>query len=177
MKRVLVQFHATPEELIHFLESLRQAIPCSVGFMGSNPFELVTLRKTDTADFRRMIEVEKGARIILSISEALCAAESPNRFFECNPDCLVLDVGQQCSGELAESALSGFFEDALAYGFANKVASRLKKITSTGVITVNPDSAAEAIIKNHRYTDGAKAVYEKGFRISPIAGKAYLKLI
>lgn len=177
MKKVLFQFHATPDELIHFLNGLRQEISFSTGFMKGSPFEVTLFHKSDAVDFRKMIEVDKGGRVILSISEALCSAESPNRFFDSNPDCLVLDVGQHCSGVLAESALSGFFEDALALVFAKNVVSRLKKITKAGVIAVNPDNGAEANIKNHRYTDGAKTLYEEGCRISPIAGKAYLKII
>lgn len=177
MKKVLLQFHATPEELILFLEGLRQEISFSTGFMKSNPFEVKLFYKSDAVDFRKMIEADKGCRVILSISETLCSAESANRFFDSNQDCLVLDVGQHSFSVLAESALSGFVEDTLALGFASNVVARLKKITKAGVIAVNPNNGAEVNIKNHRYTDGAKILYENGCRISPIAGKAYLKII
>ena len=46
-----------------------------------------------------------------------------------------------------------------------------------GVVAVNPHTEAEANIKNHRYTNGAKAFYAQGGRISPVAGGAYLKIL
>lgn len=176
MKKICLQFHAMPHELICLLARLQDEILFSKGIMVKRPFNLKIFGKTDSVGFQKQIPDAGEITVILSISEALHTAESPNKFFDSNPDCLIIDIGRYDQKNIMESTLSGFFESAPAIAFANKAACQLKKITTSGVVAVNPFTGAEANIKNHRYTNEVKVFYEQGGRVSPIAGNAYLKI-
>lgn len=176
MKKIGIQFHAMPHELNCLLGKLQNDILFSKGIMIKRPFNLKIFGKNDAVNFQEHIPDAGGMTVILSINECLLVADSPNKFFDNNPDCLIINIGTYDQKNLMESSLSGFFENAPAIAFANKVACLLKKITTPGVIAVNPCTGAEVNIKNHRYTNEVKTFYEQGGRISPIAGNTYLKI-
>lgn len=176
MRKILVQFHADPDELIGFIEDLRSEISFSIGFICMRPFGVFVINKDEYADLSEIIKGGDVARVVLSVFDVVMS-DSNGGFFDKNPECLIFDIGKLLCGYLEESALSGFVESKIAVNFANKVVYRLKNFTKTGVVAVNPVNNVEASLKSHRYTKGAKILYDKGIRISPIAGNSYLKFI
>lgn len=102
-------------------------------------------------------------------------ATSPNNFYDLNQGTIGLHIGRLTEQGLKESALAFMSDDKDKVAIANKVASKLKKLTKAGAIAVNPVNGAEANARSHRYTSGAKALYDEGIKILPVAGNSFFK--
>jgi hypothetical protein len=175
MKRSLTQFQATPEELIDFLCCLRGQLSFSLAIIGWKPFALTLINKSDDFDFAKLADVENkfSMRIALSCREPLVAADSEGLFYDNNPGCVTIDIGKYSEDGLDESALSFGSSDDDSIVFAKKVFSKLKKITTAGAVAVNPDTGAEGWIRTHRYTQGAKDLFDRGVKMKSLGSCIY----
>lgn len=176
MKSIMIQFHATLEELVEYLNSVSSDLGLIMTMMILKPFTLKQIEGGLTLDGLLQSGKDVDIRLLLTKDKPDLSASSPNNFLDLNPGAVVLDIG--CLSELGlhESALSFMSDEKGKITVANKLASKLKKITKSGVIAVNPVSGAEANIRSHRYSVGAKAKYDEGVKILPIAGNSFLKL-
>jgi len=173
MKRFLSQFHAKPEELFQFLTNLREEVGCSLAIIGWQPFSLKIIDKFEVIDpnfFKT--DNKRSLRIALS-SNRLVSAESERSFFDRNSNFVTLDIGCLSPDGLEESALSFGSDEDEAIIFAKKAFSKLKKITSAGVVAVNPATGAECRDRNHRYSLGAKELFESGIKMKSLGGCIY----
>lgn len=173
MKRFLTQFHAKPEELFLFIANLREELGCSLAIIGWQPFSLKIIDKSEEFD-PNILKTDNlhYLRIALSINQ-LVLAESEGRFYDLNPNFVTLDVGRLSPDGLEESALSFGSDDDEAIVFAKKAFFKLKKITSAGVVAVNPITQAEGRVRTHRYTPGAKELFESGVTMKSLGGCIY----
>lgn len=177
MKTIMIQFHSTVEELLEFVEVVETDFDLSVTVMIMKPFSLKEFnRELDMGALRGAIETS-DVNLILTNGKASLGASTQNQFLDLNPGSIVINIGKLSSGVLHESGLAFMSDDELKIKIANKVAAKLKKITNAGAIAVNPVTGAEAKIRSHRYTEGAKAKYEEGVKIVPIAGNNIFKLL
>ena len=178
MKKHMIQFHAAPVELAELLSNLRKEIRFSMAIIGWRPFALTLIGESEEYDFCNIADVAKNTdiRIALSCRKSLIAADSEGHFFDKNPDCVIIDIGEFSQNMLGESAISFMSSDLDAIEFVNKVISKLKKITSAGAIAVNPETGVEGRVRTHRYTEGAKDLFVHGTKIMSIGGKTYFKL-
>jgi len=103
-------------------------------------------------------------------------ATSPNNFYDLNQGTIGLHIGRLSEQGLKESALAFMSDDKEKAAIATKVASKLKRLTKAGAIVVNPINGAEANARSHRYTSGAKALYDDGVKILRVAGNSFFKL-
>jgi len=176
MKSIMIQFHATLEELVEYLNSMSSNFGLIITMMTFKPFALKQVEgHISISDF--LLEGENAdVRLMLSKGKLDLDASSPNNFLDINTGTVVFDIGRLLEGGLHESALAFMSDDKDKIAIANKLATKLKKMTKAGVIAVNPVSGAEAKIRSHRYTVGAKAQYEEGIKILPAAGNSFLKL-
>lgn len=173
MKKIMIQFHATLEELIEYLNSVNTEFGLIMTMMALRPFALKAIEGAlSVSDF----ELDSDVRLILTKGKPNAYASSPNNFYDLNPGAVDLDVGRLTEQGLKESALAFMSDDEEKIAIANKLASRLKKITKAGAIAVNPVNGAEANSRSHRYTEGAKAMYDEGIKILPVAGSVFFKL-
>lgn len=99
-----------------------------------------------------------------------------SQVYEKNPRSLTLDVGKQTAKGLSESYLAYATDDATAKKHWKRIASDLKKFTKTGAIAFDPESGAKSLLRNHRYSEGAKRLSDAGVPILPIAGGSLLRL-
>ncbi|MEH6457049.1 MAG: hypothetical protein V7749_12035 [Cocleimonas sp.] len=173
MKKIMIQFHATLEELVEYMNSVGSDFDLYTTMMILRPF---TLKEIDGELSVNDIKHNGDVRIIFTKERPNINASSPNKFYDLNPGTVDLDIGQLTSESLKESALAFMSDDKDKMAVANKLASRLKKITKAGAIAVNPDNGAEANARSHRYTEGAKAMYADGVKILPVAGNCFFKL-
>jgi hypothetical protein len=165
MKKLITQFHATPSEMAEYLERLRIDMPCSLALIGNRlP---ILYAKSEPVDFQSKIDDAGDVRIVLSSKGDMVWADSPNKLLDANPNCLVMDIGKRDSDGLEESCLQ-----LAAFAF-----SQLKKITKAGAVAVNPSNGAEAAMRTHRFTKGAKVLFDEGGRMKPVGGNAIIKLI
>jgi hypothetical protein len=177
MKKLITQFHATPSEMAEYLERLRIDMPCSLALIGNRlP---ILYAKSEPVDFQSKIDDAGDVRIVLSSKGDMVWADSPNKLLDANPNCLVMDIGKRDSDGLEESCLSARIdpEDDAALQLAAFAFSQLKKITKAGAVAVNPSNGAEAAMRTHRFTKGAKVLFDEGGRMKPVGGNAIIKLI
>ncbi|MCU7996650.1 hypothetical protein L5L55_17425 [Shewanella glacialipiscicola] len=173
MKKIMIQFHATLEELVEYINSTSSDLGLVVTVMVLRPFGL---RETDGELSVEALNIDGDVRIIFTVQKPSMDASSPNNFYDLNPGTIGLHIGLLTEQGLKESALVFMSDDKEKAVIANKVASRLKKLTKAGATAVNPVNGAEANARTHRYTSGAEALYNEGIKILPVAGSSFFKL-
>jgi len=176
MKSILIQLHATLEEIIAYLNAARTELGLSLTMMILKPFNLKEIDGDISQEDFEPYRGEIYIRFFLTKDKPNMVASSPNKFSDLNPSAIALNVGQLSERGIKESSLSFRSNDKDDIAIANKLAGKLKRITKSGVIAVDPISGSEANVRSHRYTLGAKIKYDEGIKILPIAGSCYLKL-
>lgn len=174
MKSIMIQFHANLEELVEYLNSVSSELGLNITMMILKPFTLRVIEGEVSLDD---LVLDGDIRILLTKENPTLGALSPNKFYDINPGTVDFDIGQLTEMGLQESALAFMSDDKEKISIANKIALRLKKITKAGAIAVNPVTGAEANVRTHRYTKGAKAKYDEGVKMLPVAGNSILKLL
>ncbi|MDP5189635.1 hypothetical protein [Rheinheimera baltica] len=173
MKKIMIQFHATLEELVEYINLVNSELGLFVTVMVLRPF---TLREIGGKLSAEELKADGDIRTIFTAQKPSLDASSPNNFYDLNQGAIGLHIGRLTEQGLKESALAFMSNDKEKVAIANKIASRLKKLTKAGAIAVNPVNGAEASARSHRYTDGAKALYDDGVKILPLAGNNFFKL-
>lgn len=174
MKKIMIQFHATIEEIVEFINMVSKELGLKVSVMILKPFAIKEINDSISLGD---IDLDKMIRVIFSKNNLNLRAISPNVFYDLNPDVINLDIGQLKLGGLEESALSFMSNNSDQIAIANKVASKLKKMTKSGVIAVNPETGDESMVKSNRYTAGAKEMYLNGIKILATGGFINFKLV
>ncbi|GGJ05859.1 hypothetical protein GCM10007978_49310 [Shewanella hanedai] len=176
MKSISIQFHATSEELLNFVISVSSELKLVVTMMTLKPFNLTIVEgKLELSEFLDKLKVG-DLRLVLSTATPCIEFTSPNNFLDANSGSILIDIGPLSDLGLEESALSFISSEKDKISIANNVSSKLKRITKAGAIAVNPINGAEAKIRTHRYTQGAKVMADNGVKILPIAGNSFYKL-
>jgi len=173
MKKVMIQFHAAIEELVEYANSASSELGLIMTVMVLRPF---TLQEIEGMLSVSDLALDGDIHLVLTREKPIMGALSPNNFYDLNTGVTGLHVGRLTERGLRESALAFMSDDEEKISVANKLASRLKKITRAGATAVNPITGAEASVRSHRYTEGAKAMYDKGVKILPAVGNSFLKL-
>ncbi len=176
MKSITIQFHATVEELIEFVNLTATKIGLSVTLITRKPFSLKNMqREIILNDLIPKLD-RFNVQIALTIGEANLTASSASKFLDLNPGCVEIEVGFLSDLGLYESGFLFTSDDIDKIVIANKITAQLKNATKAGVIAVNPASGATAKMRSFRYTKGAKALFDQGVKILPIAGNSILQL-
>lgn len=173
--RILIQFHSTIEETLGFLNSTRSELGLKMAIMTLKPFSLREIDGELSVD-DIAIDADNDIRVILSDGGVDSTANSPNQFLDSNPGVVIFDIGRLSDKGLHESALSFGSEVESKVAIAKKISSKLKKVTKVGALAVNPSTGAEAKLRSHRYTYGAKVKHDLGVKILPVAGGSIIKL-
>lgn len=173
MKKMMMQFHATLEEIVEYVNSASSNLNLVTTMMILRPFVLKVIDGELSIDD---LEFDGDIRIIFTKEKPNMNASSPNNFYDLNLGVVGLHIGRLTDRGLKESDLAFMSDDKEKIEIATKLAARLKKITKAGAIAVNPDNGAEANARSHRYTEGAKAMYADGVKILPVAGNCFFKL-
>lgn len=172
MADVLVQFHATIEELTAFVRAGMEKAPVHMTALRFSPFR-ATLVGTDALD--TTLHDPSVREIAFTLESPNTAAGSTSEFLTFHPSAMRLDIGRLSDRGLAESCLSARTDSKEALEAWRKIARVLKSATEAGVIAVNPSTGAETVMKGHRLTTGAKALYREGAALRPVAGTATLR--
>jgi hypothetical protein len=173
MKKIMIQFHATLEELVEYINSVHSEFGSFMTLMVLRPFTLKAIDGKISAD---ELQCNGDTRIVFTEEKPNITASSPNEFYDSNPGSVGLHIGKLTVDGLQESALAFMSDDKDKAAKATKIASRLKRITKAGATAVNPVNGAEVNARAHRYTQGAKSKYDQGVKILPVAGTSYYRL-
>lgn len=172
MSKINVQFHAEPNEIVTLIKECVKEFNLYVVLVKLQPSFTATLINTSD-DVLENVATCNTNRVCLCINQPNTLANSYLEFIDRNPDCLSITIGKFCDDKLEESVLATKTENIETFKVWKKVVKKLNFITLAGVWVVNPSNEAKAFYKQHRYTEGAKKLFEDGVKIMPVAGWNY----
>jgi hypothetical protein len=173
MADISIQFHATPEENMHFVDEILRDFGTNTVAMRFFPFHLITISGEDVQGaFKAAPEYQRWAftlgKPILSVAHELAFADE-------NPDYLRLDTGRRLEKGLEQSWVSARTRDKEILAVWREIAVRLKKRTMQGVIAINPTTGETSRLRSFRFTKGARDLQSHGVAMLPFAGTALLR--
>lgn len=171
MKKTVVQLHATPNELIAFANIIKEEFELNMVLMKFRPFKLEEL------EYLSSNNINIGDDFIFFTKDKPdISAKSQLDFFDINNGVIKLRIDRLSKTELKESSLSFVSETEDEIKRARKIATKLKKLTLMGAKIIDPKTKIEYKYPKHRYTLGAKELYDKGIKIVALGGGNFLEL-
>lgn len=168
MTTINIQFHALPAEVAAFAKQCMEDFNLYAVAMRFFPFEAVEVSVDELGSLSDAVPPYR--ELALTLTKPLLPAKNDSDFKERTPNRLRILLATIESEGLRQIALSAQTDDPNALSIWKKVANRLKKLTHTGVIALNPDTGAMSPARTFRYTPGAKAAASSGVPMLPIAG-------
>jgi hypothetical protein len=173
----MIQFHASIEEILAYVDSTRTKLTLDTVLLYESPYEVKQIQHDEAFDEKLLDSIRQDASLVLLESVDVATTSSRQAFHERNPGAVFIEIGNETSDGLYQSALSFMSDNEQELKLAKKIAARLKRITKAGPVAVNPKTGDECVVKTYRYTEGAKEKYESGIIIRPVAGGCILKLL
>lgn len=173
MSDISLQFHATAEELVTLATRFAADHQLRVVGIRSRPFSAQAIRFSDIETAMIHGQYERFAFVQ---GDLALPVESAGQFAEAHPGALSLVVGRLTDSGLQQSWLAcRALADPIPPEWRMLVRA-IRSITKAGVTVMNPDTRDTVIMKHFRYTAGAKALYDKGVPMFPLAGKTVCML-
>lgn len=123
MKKIMLQFHATLEELVEYINSVNSEFGLFMVMMVARPFIVKLVNgKMSVND----LKIDGDIRIIFLEEKPNVSASSQNEFYDFNLGSIGLHIGRLTEEGMKESALAFMSDDKDKTAMANKIASRLK---------------------------------------------------
>jgi hypothetical protein len=177
MPSINIQFHCLPEELAEFILKGVEAAAVNFVLIGGLPF---SANLVSQAELEQTLIQASRAKSPLSIYILLAppnlSALSRLKFYDLNPDNIVIDIGIFTDRGFKQSALSTKTVNPKTGELAKKIAQQLKKSTNAGVTAVNIESGAMSFTRSFRYTNKALVLEKEGIDMLPFAGGGKLVL-
>jgi hypothetical protein len=172
MGDISLQFHATPEEILPQLVAFLDQRAIDITAIKFPPFEA---RQVDKQDLTSIFQDASVRRVALTLSAPKLPVNSMNAFLDQNAGALILDLGRRDEAGLNESWLTTRTQDRNALTIWRVFAKRLRLITRTGVVAINPQTGASVKLSEHRFSEGAKTLEREGVPMLPVAGTSRLR--
>ena len=174
MADISIQFHALPEELQLFVKECVVEFNLHVVAMRFFPFGAIVVRIDDLDTvFSASSPYEELA---LTVGKPSLPVKSNTDFYDKNPDLLRVDIRRAGQKGLEQTRIAARTNNPGSLVIWKKIAKRLKAMTQTGVLAVNPETGASVAAPSFRFTSGAKELAATGIPMLPIAGGCLLKL-
>lgn len=165
MKRTRLQLHITPEEIIGLANSIKNEFGLYMTMMNYNPFSVQEKELISLDDIAK-----NGCRILFSKNAPNLKFNTSLEFINNNQCFVGIEVGRHSAMELEESSLFFVSKKDDELKISNKIIYRLKKTIYTGAMINNPRTKSLDISAKHKYTNGAKVLYDMGVKMSSIGG-------
>lgn len=171
MKKTVVQLHATPNELIAFANTIKEEFGPNMVLMKFRPFKLEAIEHLSSNDMSIGDDFVFFTKYKPDIN-----AKSQLDFFYINKGVIKLIIARLSKTELKESSLSFVSETEDEIKRARRIATKLRKLTLMGAKIIDPETKIEYKYPKHRYTEGAKELYDKGIKMLATGGGNVLEL-
>lgn len=173
MKKLSLQFHALPSEIVSLLESWEGSERLFV--FGQNKlgsaFEKV---KFGTAELRSSIGHYKSLTIMYR--QAKLGANTVYDFVKDNPGTLTIELGNFSDQELTGSWMAAMSDDKVTMDRWRQLAGHFRKSMKTGADARNPASGDTDIARGHYFSSGAAEFYRNGGKLLLWPGKNLLEI-
>jgi hypothetical protein len=174
MADISVQFHALPEELLSFTKRCVKDFNLHVVAMKFFPFDFVEV------PFDKLDEIfsplSPYQELGFTLQKANLPVKSNTNYYDKNPGALRLDIRRPGDKGLEQTWLTARTDNQEALGIWKKISKRLKEITESGVVAINPDSGATSFMRSFRYTQGAKNLELSGTPMTSLGGRLPFRL-
>jgi hypothetical protein len=173
MADLSIQFHATPDELVEFVRKVVFPMDVRVTAVSFPPY---TVKETNFNEIPKLI-IEGLCRDLVFTEMPPCLpASTGGEFAERNPGALSLMIGKLTPRGLKESWLACRTIGSEINPRWKQIASKLRYITTAGVIAVNPTTGAISRSRHRRITEGAKKLNKRGVPLLPMAGTSIFRV-
>jgi len=168
MPDISIQFFATPIELLSFVkEAIREHQLYAVA-MRFRPFEARVVGMSELDEL--LAPSSEFHRWALTVDAPHLPVEHELDHADKNPDHLRLEVGRYTGATLEESWLSCRTGNKAVFSVWKKIAKRLKAVTLPGITATNRQNGVSVEYKAQRYSNGAKALEDRGVTMLPAVG-------
>lgn len=173
-----IQFHGLLDEIVEFANDVASEYSlCAVLIFEEIKNGTLVKENLTSADIENRGDKRTVNRVLLvKSSEAKSLDLSIKALLKPNASVVSITIGAHAPEGLHESSLSSMCDDEVSIAIAKKVATKIKKITESGAIAVSLDNVEQSNARTHRYTSGAKKLYEQGVKILPVLGNYTFKL-
>lgn len=172
MKRTRLQLHITPQEVVDLANSIKKEFGLYMVIMNYQPFSVKEKKDIFLKDI-----AENGCRILFSQNLPFLEANTSLQFMNKNNCFIGIEVGKNSSTELEESSIFCVVESETELKISNHILNRLKKQIKKGAVINNPNVQTTYLSTKHKFTLGAKQLYDEGVKMSSIGGGIYYDLI
>lgn len=170
MKFIFVQFHAAPKELIKMSVDIANHFGLNYYCADITNDVLVFLGEDILKEYESEIKNVEFLIVLLEPKQKQ-DIKTVSDLKDIKNSGIYINVAMFNENGLNESGI-GFSKEKIMYEITDpkKIISKFKKFTRTGAIAFNKKTGAEALSRTHRYTEGAKALYDSGSAIIPFGG-------
>jgi hypothetical protein len=170
MTGMSIQFHALPEELLPIFAEAVTSDNLHVFAVRFPPFSIAKIEPSRLGEAFADPSIWRFKFTMSPVD--LAKVTNGNEFLDMNPDALILDIGPKREQGLRESRLSTMADVSKKTSPWAKIAMKLRAITKTGAISVNPDNGASGKARGHRFSKGARALELSGVPMVSLTGSA-----
>ncbi len=171
MSKTNLQFHAMPEDICKFINTLlqdKQYTACGVFLFPDFAAKSIT-------DELTIDDIAKYDMVVI-LTQEIQYSDNYRDFIRCQDNNLGITIGHEADGKLEESSMWVFAEHEIVQVWKT-IIGRFKRSLLKGAWVVNPTSGDRGFYKDIRFTVNAKRAYENGMEICPIAGWNRYELI
>jgi hypothetical protein len=160
-----LQFHAAPEELVDLACAWRDAHGMHLAAEEFFPDLSAWSLQEGEMPTRSLRAID---RLTLRSRPIDLSATTGWTFQQANPGSLYVTVGRLAGGELAESAIGGYFADPDEVNLWRRLIRKFRSDAHSGATVHN--SSTRGHLPSHRHTTGAHRLAETGVRIVKFKG-------
>ena len=164
-----IDFHATPEEIIFFVNRIIEEYNLKIISTRSCPkFEFKVIEQSNFYDNKEYLCSSRF--IILCEQIPIELSNDYNVFFAQNRDNLIIQIGESKSEYMIESTMGTICQDSEKIRVWKSVIKQFKKKLYQGVWVNNPYRKAKQYYKNLYFSEGALIAYKSGVVMKAFAG-------
>ncbi len=168
MSSVNIQFHALPEELLALATEWAKDFPLYLIAIKFPPYEAI---EVDSGVLPSIFaDGSPFSELLFSTSPPVLPARGTLDLVEKNPNALRLPSAGELRKVLANRRFQEGGENAEASRIWNKIGRQVKKLSTTGVLVVHPETGETSPAPRFRFTAGAKAFDASGGALLSFTG-------
>lgn len=165
----IIQLHVAPDEFAKFIGGVAKDLHLHAVLLRFSP-NFSCEHVPDPLKLTEIMDLMDGNEVVLLVNEPQLDARDQLQFYDRNLGCISFVFGRWLPTGLRQSSMGYKSEDEATIAAGKEISKRLKKVSKTGVLIVNPKTGDSAISKTYRYTAGALALEKSGVQMLPIGG-------
>jgi hypothetical protein len=168
MNSTCTQIHITRDEIYSFLKCCVDKFDLSIHNYIYHPFSITLVSKEELGIL--LLKNPSAQKFLLTVKPIGDSISCFNALRAPEVDYYLFEVGESNNSTLKESCFTYQTNNEEFHALGKKISRLLKKDTFAGAIALNPKTQATVKIRTHRYSAGAKKLFDEGVKMPAIAG-------